>query len=458
MVFLLIGDDFMGKFFGTDGVRGVANKELTPEMAFRLGRAGAFVLAKETATPQILVAKDSRKSGDMLEAALTAGLCSIGAEVIQAGVIPSPAVAFLVKKYSLDAGVIISASHNPMQDNGIKFFNKDGFKLHDSVEDEIEKTIDENFQEDNLPRPTGEKIGAVRQCTSAAEDYLSFLLSTVPTLNLNGMKIAIDCANGATSFTAPRVFEKLGAQVLTLHNSPNGININENCGSTHMESLRAHVLEHSADIGLAFDGDGDRMLAVCDAGNYIDGDAILAVCGLDMRERGTLAQNTIVATVMSNQGFEVFCRANEITMHRTDVGDRYVLEKMLADRLNLGGEQAGHIIFLNHSTTGDGILAALQLLSVIARKKKPLSTLVSVVEKFPQILINAKVSSLRKFETTAEIQRLQAEIEAELTDGRILVRPSGTEPLVRVMIEGRDKEKITAQAKKLADTIERCLV
>ena len=449
----------MGKLFGTDGVRGVANTELTSELAFQLGRVGAYVLTKESKSTKVLIAKDSRRSGDMLEAALTAGLCSVGAQVYLAGVVPTPAVAYLVRKYNFDAGVMISASHNAMQDNGIKFFDGNGFKLPDALEDEIEALIEKaKMRGDNLPRPTGEGVGTAEPLPGAAQDYAEFLLSTVPGLRLNNMKIAIDCANGATSEVAPKVLAALGAQVTTLHNAPDGSNINKNCGSTHMESLRAHVKSQGADIGIAFDGDGDRMLAICEKGEMIDGDAILAVCGLDLHERGKL--NTIVATVMSNQGFEVFCRDRGFELFRTDVGDRYVLEKMLADDLPLGGEQSGHVIFREFSTTGDGILTALQLLAVIDRKKQPMSALAGVVETFPQVLINATVPNIRKPELAycPDIKKAQQGIEAAMAgEGRILVRPSGTEPVVRVMLEGRDQAQIHAWAQDLVDVIEKSL-
>ena len=450
----------MAKYFGTDGVRGVANRELTPELAFQLGRAGAYVLTKKaTHTPRVLVGKDSRRSGDMLEAALAAGLCSIGAHVFYGGVIPTPAVAYLVCKYKLDAGVMISASHNPMEDNGIKFFNGEGYKLHDDIEEEIEAYINLSGN-DSLPRPEGEGVGIVGPCPYAADDYASFLVSTVPGLRLGGVKIALDCANGATSVVAPLVFEKLGAEVHTLSNRPNGSNINAGCGSTHMDSLQKYVATQGVDLGLAFDGDGDRMLAVDEKGNIVDGDAILAICGLDLKERRQLLKNTIVATSMSNQGLELFCRQNNIDLFRTDVGDRYVLEKMLADQLTLGGEQSGHYIFRQFCTTGDGILSGLQLVSIMVRKKQTISTLASVMETFPQVLVNTTVPNHRKPElsTNEAIQKRQAEIEAELAgEGRILVRPSGTEPLVRVMLEGRDKEQITRLANDLANIIEKNL-
>jgi len=445
----------MKKLFGTDGVRGVANTELTPELAFKLGKAGAHILAKNaTGTPRILIGKDGRRSGDMLEAALTAGLCSIGAEVYQAGILPTPAVAYLIQRYKFDAGIMITASHNPMADNGIKFFSSKGFKLPDQLEEEIEALIYTNA---TLPCPEGEGVGIVRTCPYALEDYASFVVSTVPNLRLDGMKIALDCANGATSVIAPIIFEKLGADVHTLHNRPNGININANCGSTHMDSVRKFVTSHHLNLGLAFDGDGDRMFAVDENGQEIDGDRILAICGLDLFENNQLAKNTIVATVMSNQGLEVFCRERNITLFRTDVGDRYVLKKMIEDDLSLGGEQSGHLIFRKHSTTGDGILAGVQLLSVLYRKKKSMAEMAKLVEIFPQVLINAKVSNDKKHQLQADpqIKKALAEVEANLSaDERILVRPSGTEPLVRVMIEGRDAAKITEWATKLVQIIE----
>jgi len=445
----------MKKLFGTDGVRGIANTELTPELAFKLGKAGAHILAKNaTSTPKILIGKDGRRSGDMLEAALTAGLCSIGAEVYQAGILPTPAVAYLIQKYKFDAGIMITASHNPMEDNGIKFFSAKGLKLPDQLEEEIEALVHTNA---SLPCPEGEGVGIVRACPHALEDYASFVISTVPNLHLNGMKIALDCANGATSAIAPIIFEKLGAEVHTLHNCPNGININANCGSTHMDSVKNFVTSHNLNLGLAFDGDGDRMFAVDENGQEIDGDRILAICGLDLSENNQLAKNTIVATVMSNQGLEVFCREKNITLLRTDVGDRYVLKKMIEDDLSLGGEQSGHLIFRKHSTTGDGILAGVQLLSVLYRKKKSMAEMAKLIEIFPQVLINAKVPNDKKHQLQAdpEIKKALAEVEANLSaDERILVRPSGTEPLVRVMIEGRDAIKITEWATKLVQIIE----
>jgi len=449
----------MKKLFGTDGVRGIANTgDMAPLLVYELGRAGAYVLTKNiTGVPKVLVAKDGRRSGDMLEAALAAGLCSIGAEVYQCGVIPTPAVAYLIKKYKFDAGVMISASHNPMEDNGIKFFNHKGLKLPDQLEEEIEEII--NTKAD-LPNPIGCEVGIIKKCPYALDDYASFVVSTVPNLNLKGIKVALDCANGATSMIAPIIFEKLGAEVQTLHNQPDGCNINENCGSTHMESLAKFVVSQNADIGIAFDGDGDRMLAIDENGNVVDGDIIMAICGHDLSQRQLLAKNTIVATVMSNQGLEVFCRKNGIILCRTAVGDRYVLEKMLEDDLTLGGEQSGHLIFRQFNTTGDGILAGVQLLSVMHRSKKSMAELVGMVEIFPQVLINVKIqkAKMTEFKTNETIKKAQAKIEAELIeDERILVRTSGTEPLVRVMLEGRDCNKINKLAKELAEVIKGCL-
>lgn len=452
----------MKKLFGTDGVRGVANTGLSPELAFEIGKAGAYVLTKSaTNAPRILLAKDGRRSGDMLEAALSAGLCSIGAKVYTAGVIPTPAVAHLIKKYKLDAGIMISASHNPMEDNGIKFFNAEGFKLSDQLEEEIEEIV---ALKKELPRPTGVDVGIIESCPNAIDDYVKFVMGTVPQLKLEGMKIALDCANGATSSVAPIVFEKLGANVHVLHNSPNGININANCGSTHMQSLADYVVANGMDLGLAFDGDGDRMLAVDENGAIIDGDIIMAICGLSMKESNSLASDTIVATVMSNQGLEVFCRDNGITLHRTAVGDRYVLKKMLEDGLALGGEQSGHLIFRQHNTTGDGILAGVQLLLAIHAKsstaQKSLGQLSNLVEIFPQVLVNVRVAKERMsdFGTCEKIQSARKELESSLTgDERLLVRTSGTEPLVRVMLEGPDYERISSLANGLASVIKESL-
>jgi len=448
----------MGKLFGTDGVRGIANSELTPELTMKLGRAGAYVLTKTSAqTPKVLVAMDTRRSGDMLSAALAAGLCSVGATVYMAGVIPTPAVAYLVQHHKLDAGAMITASHNPMADNGVKYYSSSGYKLPDALEEEIESYLDSPA----LPRPVGPDVGVILPMESAADDYLAYLLSTVKGLDLSGLNIAIDCANGATSEIAPRLFEALGANVHVLFNSPDGLNINHNCGSTHMDAIGKYVVKKGLDIGLAFDGDGDRVLVVDENGQLIDGDVMLAICGHDLKEQGKLHHNALVATSMSNQGLEVMCQENGITLHRTDVGDRYVLEKMLSDSLVLGGEQSGHVIFSEHSTTGDGMLTGLMLLAIIARKKIPLSELRKVMDHFPQVLINVQVSGERKREWSKSpaITNAIAKAESELgKEGRILIRPSGTEALVRVMIEGRDKAVIQKMAENLAGIIGMTLV
>ena len=448
----------MKKLFGTDGVRGLANKELTPELAMKLGKAGAYVLTKNTkGAPKVLVAVDGRRSGDMLQAALSAGLCAVGAHVYTCGIIPTPAVALLIRKYNFDAGVMISASHNPMEDNGIKFFNRDGFKLADEVEEEIEEMINSKKE---MPHQIGAGVGTINKCETAIADYIEFLVATVPGLSLSGLKLAIDCANGATSHVAEEVFNRLGADVHVLHNSPDGCNINKNCGSTHMESLVEYVKQNKMDIGLAFDGDGDRMLAVDNNGKEVDGDVIMAICSLALKELGDLNDNALVATVMSNQGLLAFAKENGITLHRTVVGDRYVLEKMLVDDLSLGGEQSGHIIFRKYNTTGDGILAGVQLLKVLKYKGQQLDQAAQIMEVFPQVLVNATVPNNRKWELTThpEIKKVQDGIEAKLAeDERVLVRPSGTEPVVRVMIEGRKLDDITAWAKELAEVIESSL-
>ena len=445
----------MGRMFGTDGVRGLANAELSPEIAFNLGRAGAYVLTKELShAPKILIGTDTRISADMLEAALTAGMCSVGAEVISAGIVPTPAVAYLVRKYRLDAGVVVSASHNPFQDNGIKFFSGRGYKLSDTLEDEIERVIAEGCR---IPFPQGAGIGARREAESALDDYVSFLHGIMGEQKLDGLKIVIDCANGATYQAAPLLFFELGAEVTVLHNDPNGMNINDKCGSTHMESLIASVKENGADMGFAFDGDGDRCLAVDEKGNAIDGDEIMSICGNDMKECGLLAHDTIVATVMSNLGFTRMGHERGIRIEQTKVGDRYVLEQMLEYGFNFGGEQSGHVIFLDHNTTGDGLLTAVQLAAVVKRRGESLSVLNRYMRKYPQVLVGAKVRNDRKAQLreSAVIRKEIAAAEAKFAGrGRVLIRPSGTEPLVRVMLEGEDMDEITAEANRIAKLLE----
>lgn len=448
----------MGRLFGTDGVRGVANTELTGEMAFSLGRAGAYVLTKETKhAPRILVGMDTRISGDMLEAALVAGICSVGAHAVVVGVVPTPAIAYLVRKYRLDAGVMISASHNPVEYNGIKFFNREGYKLSDALEDEIESII--LSHPEILPSPTGAGLGTRTVAEDALDDYIEFL-SKSTTERFDGIKVALDCANGASYKAAPISILNLGASLCIIHNEPDGTNINERCGSTHMEDLKAFVKENNADIGFAFDGDADRCLAVDENGELIDGDKILAICGLDMKQRGILQNDTIVGTVMTNLGLDIMGKEQGIVIEKTNVGDRYVLERMREAGHNLGGEQSGHVIFLDYNTTGDGILTAIQMLSVMKRTGKKASELAKAMEVMPQVLVNARVNNAKKnqYMEVQEIREAIAKVESEFSgDGRVLIRTSGTEPLVRVMIEGKDLAKMDKAAKELAAFIEETL-
>lgn len=448
----------MGKLFGTDGVRGIANTELTGRLAYELGRAGAYVLTKETYhTPKILVGMDTRISGDMLEAALTAGICSVGAHAILAGIVPTPAVAYLVRKYKLDAGIVISASHNPVEYNGIKFFNSEGYKLRDELEDEIENIV--LNEKDCLPKPTGEFIGTKSIAEEALDDYIDFL-AAAGSVKLNGIKVAIDCANGASYKAAPISLLKLGADICIIHNEPDGNNINLNCGSTHMESLQKFVVENEADIGFAFDGDADRCLAVDENGNLIDGDKILAICGLYLKENGRLKGDTVVGTIMSNMGLSVMGSKYGINIEQANVGDRYVIEKMLDGGYCLGGEQSGHIIFHDYNTTGDGIVTAIQLLTVLKEKGVKASELANVMVVYPQVLVNAKIKN--EYKTTymenAEVREAVIELEKKFEgQGRVLIRPSGTEPFVRVMIEGKDIEQMQLDAEELASIMERNL-
>ena len=443
----------MGRLFGTDGVRGVANSELTPELAFKIGRAGAYVLTSDAHKPKILVGRDTRISGEMLESALIAGICSVGAQAVCIGVIPTPAIAYLVRTQGFDAGVMISASHNPFEHNGIKYFNSEGYKLSDEIEERIEAIILDNAEE--ISRPTHENVGRISYDSTLCEKYIKFAASTTE-VRLDGMKIAIDCANGASSVTAQKALEILGAEVDVINNSPDGININADCGSTHIEGLMRYVTEVGADMGLAFDGDADRVLAVSEKGEYVDGDKIMAICALDLKARGKLKKNTIVATVMSNLGLFVMGREKGLNIEKTKVGDRYVLEEMLKSDYSIGGEQSGHVILLEHNTTGDGLVTGIQLASAVKKSGKTLSELAGVMDVYPQVLINAKVKTENKERYTedAEIMAAIEKIEAEFANnGRVLIRPSGTEPLVRVMIEGKDESVIRARAEALADLI-----
>ncbi|MBE0069616.1 phosphoglucosamine mutase [Thermoanaerobacterium thermosaccharolyticum] len=446
----------MARLFGTDGVRGIANKDLTPQLAFELGRAGAYVLTECSRRPKILIGRDSRVSGDMLQSALTAGLTSVGAEVIDAGIIPTPAVAYLTRLYKLDAGVVISASHNPVEYNGIKFFNKDGYKLPDEVEDKIEKIINENS---DLPTPTGLDVGNVIESKSAQRDYIEFLKSTI-NCDLKGLKIVLDCAYGASSTVAPILFHELGADVILYGSHPNGEKINVKCGSTNPKVLQEIVAGTGADVGFAFDGDADRLIAVDEKGNVVDGDHIMAMCGIHLKSKGKLNKNTVVVTVMSNIGLDIALKQNGIDVVKTKVGDRYVLEEMVRNGYSIGGEQSGHIIFLDHNTTGDGEITALKVAELLVSSGKKLSELSGVMVSYPQVLINAKVKNELKHkymddkDIAREINKLEKEMQGE---GRVLIRPSGTEPLVRVMVEGKDQEKIESMAKELASLIERKL-
>ncbi len=449
----------MARLFGTDGVRGVANEELTPQLAMQLGQAGAYVLTKENAhKPTIMVGCDTRISGDMLANALMAGVCSVGANAVYVGVVPTPAVAYLTKKYKVDAGVVISASHNPVEFNGIKFFDGNGYKLPDAMEDEIEALIKSDMN--GIKFPTGSGVGKIKYRTDAREEYINHAIQSVP-IDLSGMKIVVDCAEGASFYTSVEALKELGAEVVAIHNNPDGTNINANCGSTHMEELKARVVYEKAQVGLAFDGDADRLLAVDENGNQVDGDQIMAIVGCHMKSQGKLKGDTIVATVMSNLGFYIMGEKNGIKIEQTKVGDRYVLERMKEIDASLGGEQSGHVIFLDENTTGDGLLSALHLLEVMVETKKPLSELSGIMEVLPQALVNAKVPNHKK-ENYMDYPEIAAAIE-ELTEkfageGRVLIRPSGTEPKVRVMIEGKDQKMIEEEAVKLANLIQNIML
>jgi len=443
--------DSMGKYFGTDGVRGIANSELTPELAFKIGRFGGYVLTKDKERPKVLIGRDTRISGHMLEGALVAGLLSIGAEVMRLGVISTSGVAYLTKVLGAQAGVMISASHNPVQDNGIKFFGPDGFKLSDEQEQEIEALLDS--EEDTLPRPTGKDLGQVNDYFEGGQKYLQYLKQTVDE-DFSGIHVALDCAHGATSSLATHLFADLDADVSTMGASPNGLNINEGVGSTHPEALAAFVKEKGADVGLAFDGDGDRLIAVDENGHIVDGDQIMYICAKYLNEQGRLKHQTVVSTVMSNLGFYKALEAQGIKSVQTAVGDRYVVEEMKKNGYNLGGEQSGHIIFLDYNTTGDGLLTALQLVNIMKVTKKPLSELAGEMKKYPQKLVNVKVTDKHEAIASEEVQRIIREVEEEMAgNGRILVRPSGTEPLVRVMAEAPTNELCDQYVERIAAVI-----
>ncbi|MCT8976441.1 phosphoglucosamine mutase [Clostridium sp. CX1] len=446
----------MHRMFGTDGVRGIANKELTAELAYRLGRAGAHVLTEGTHKPKILVGMDTRISGDMLEAALVSGILSVGAEAICVGIVPTPAVSYLTRKYEADAGIVISASHNPVEYNGIKFFNNQGYKLSDELEDTIQSVIESNFE--GVPLPTGDQIGRkIEEEGEAVGDYVEFAKGTIDT-NLKGLKVALDCANGAAYITAVRAFKELGAEVYVINNEPDGININKNCGSTHPERLMEYVVEKGCDLGLAFDGDADRCLAVDEKGNLINGDFLMAIIGKYLKEQGKLDKDVVVVTVMSNLGLDIALNKENIGTVKTKVGDRYVLEEMVKEGYKLGGEQSGHVIMLDYNTTGDGLITGLQLSAIVKKSGKTLSDLASMMKELPQILVNAKVPNDKKNihnedeEISAEIRKIEERLNG---CGRVLIRPSGTEPLVRVMLEGEVQSELDEMAHGLAELIEK---
>ncbi len=442
----------MGKYFGTDGVRGVANSELTPELAFKLGRFGGYVLTKHTdERPKVLIGRDTRISGYMLESALVAGLLSIGAEVMRLGIISTPGVAYLTKALGAQAGVMISASHNPVADNGIKFFGSDGFKLSDEQEAEIEELLD--METDELPRPIGGDLGTINDFFEGGQKYIQYLKQTTDE-DFTGLHVALDCAHGATSSLATHLFADLDADISTMGASPNGLNINEGVGSTHPEKLAQFVLEKGADVGLAFDGDGDRLIAVDEKGQIVDGDQIMYICAKYMKEQNRLKHGTVVSTVMSNMGFYKQLEANDIKSAQTAVGDRYVVEEMKKGGYNLGGEQSGHIIFLDYNTTGDGLLTGVQLINIMKMTKKPLSELAGEMTIYPQKLVNIRVTDKHHVTDNEKVKAIIEEVEAEMNgNGRILVRPSGTEPLVRVMAEAPTQEQCDQYVDRIADVV-----
>lgn len=441
------------RLFGTDGIRGKANHPpMTGEIAFEVGRASAYVLKKKNGRDIILIGKDTRLSGYMLESALTSGICSMGVNVILVGPMPTPGIAFATRSLRADAGIVISASHNPYDDNGIKFFSSDGFKLPDSIEEEIEKAIFSKKLKDI--RPDGVGIGKAYRVDDAAGRYIEYVKSTFPKgMTLEGIRIVVDCANGSAYKITPHVLSELGADVIAINNKPDGININADCGSTYPEVLQRSVIENKADVGIAHDGDADRTILCDEKGQLVDGDKIMAICAVSMKKEGILNKDTVVATVMSNIGLENFLKKAGIDIIRTRVGDRYVVEEMLKRGCNLGGEQSGHIVFLDHNTTGDGAITALQVLSIMCKTGKRLSEISSPITIYPQVLVNVKVTGRRSLDEFPEIKRAIRKAEKNLNGGRILVRPSGTEPKIRIMVEGEDMDEIRTIADELADII-----
>ena len=453
----------MRKYFGTDGIRRIANTELTPELVYKVAKAGAYVLSKHADhTPTILIGRDTRISGTLIESAMTAGFLSYGAKVKLLGVIPTPAVAYLTRKLKADASVVISASHNTFEFNGIKFFSNKGMKIPDTLEEEIEEVMESGKLEELTA--TNEKIGVAEYCFDLMNEYIYFFRKhfddTIEKNLRDDFVVGIDTANGATAVVAEKVFKNLGINYKIINNMPDGININKNCGSTHLENLKKFVVDNKLSLGIAYDGDGDRCLAIDEKGNEIDGDKLLAIISSSLRKKGTLKKDTIVATVMSNLGLNKYAENNGLQLIQTKVGDRYVLEEMLKKGYNLGGEQSGHVILLDYNPTGDGILTSLMLIQTILEENKKASELASMIKLYPQVLINAKVNAEKKYdyEKDEDIKKAIEDVEKEFAgNGRVLIRPSGTEPLVRVMIEGEDQEYITKRAKEIADLIEKKL-
>ncbi|MBE1531516.1 phosphoglucosamine mutase [Actinomadura algeriensis] len=442
----------MARLFGTDGVRGLANRDLTARLAMDLSVAAARVLGEQGEfrghRPLAVVGRDPRASGEFLEASVVAGLASSGVDVLRLGVLPTPAVAYLTHQLHADLGVMLSASHNPAPDNGIKFFDRSGHKLPDETEDRIEARLGEEWD-----WPTGARVGRVRDAHGAVEQYVAHLVASVP-VSLDGLRVVVDCANGASCDVAPEALRRAGAEVFTIGTAPDGLNINSGCGSTHLDALRDAVRETGADVGIANDGDADRCLAVTAAGEVVDGDQIMAILALELRETGALAADTVVATVMSNLGFKLAMREAGITVVETAVGDRYVLEAMKAGGFGFGGEQSGHVIMLDHATTGDGVLTGLQLLAAMARRGRPLDELAKVMTRLPQVLVNVKDVDKTRAKTSSELAAAVTAAEADLGEtGRVLIRPSGTEPMVRVMVEAASEEQAQSVAEHLAEVV-----
>jgi phosphoglucosamine mutase len=447
----------MRRLFGTDGIRGVANLyPLTPEFAFRLGRAATAFFKKDEEKPSLAIGRDTRLSGPMLEESLASGISSAGGDVFKLGILSTPAIAHLTKSLKADAGIVISASHNPYYDNGIKFFSRRGFKLSDDYEIRIEELL---FKKKKVPRLTGRGIGRIYSINDASRRYEEFALKSFPPgLNLRGYKIVVDCANGATYRVAPQILRELGAEVITRYNSPDGTNINRKCGSLYPEVVRSEVLKKKADVGISLDGDGDRVILIDEKGEVVDGDQVMTLCAQELIRKRRLHKKTLVATVMSNLGLDLALERMGGKVIRTPVGDRHVLDKMLKEKLNLGGEQSGHIIFLEHNTTGDGIITALQILSIMKKRKKPLSELAQIMEKLPQVLVNVRIKKKKNPMKVSEIKKEIENAGEKLgSGGRILVRPSGTEPLIRVMVEGKEKKEIETIARDISKIIHKKL-